>query len=120
MDREAKCFRSPFAPSTTRKSTRFHCPADRSTSTPDCSRTDEAEADYNGAQIMADARYNPLELANFFEKLKAKTGRQGSLVQFLSDHPNPGNRVAAVSEEIQYFPHRQYVEDETGQFKRIR
>jgi predicted Zn-dependent protease len=84
------------------------------------SRTDEAEADYNGAQIMADARYNPLELANFFEKLEAKTGRQGSLVQFLSDHPNPGNRVAAVSEEIQNFPHRQYVEDETGQFQRIR
>jgi len=84
------------------------------------SRTDEAEADYNGAQIMADARYNPLELANFFERLEAKTGRQGSLVQFLSDHPNPGNRVAAVSEEIQNFPHRQYVEDETGQFQRIR
>ncbi len=84
------------------------------------SRTDEAEADYNGAQLMADARYNPLELANFFEKLEAKSGRAGSMVQFLSDHPNPGNRVAAVSEEIQYFPHRQYVEDETGQFKRIR
>jgi len=84
------------------------------------SRTDEAEADYNGAQIMADARYNPLELANFFEKLQAKTSRQGSLMQFLSDHPNPGNRVAAVSEEIQYFPHRQYVDDETGQFRRIR
>jgi beta-barrel assembly-enhancing protease len=84
------------------------------------SRADEAEADYNGAQLMADARYNPLELANFFEKLEAKSGHAGSMVQFLSDHPNPGNRVAAVSEEIQYFPHRQYVEDETGQFKRIR
>jgi len=84
------------------------------------SRTDEAEADYNGAQIMADARYNPLELANFFEKLQAKSGREGSLVQFLSDHPNPGNRVAAVGEEIQYFPHRQYVQDQTGQFQRIR
>ncbi len=84
------------------------------------SRTDEAEADYNGAQIMADAGYSPLELANFFEKLEAKSGRQGSLVQFLSDHPNPGNRVAAVSEEIRYFPHHQYSEDQTGQFRRIR
>jgi len=38
------------------------------------SRTDEAEADYNAAEIMADAGYNPLELANFFEKLEAKAG----------------------------------------------
>jgi Zn-dependent protease with chaperone function len=84
------------------------------------SRTDEAEADYNGAEIIADAGYNPLELANFFEKLEAKSGRQGGLVQFLSDHPNPGNRVAAISEEVRYMPRRSYVEDETGQLPRVR
>src|SRR5215472_8198018 len=60
------------------------------------SRTDESQADYNGADIMADAGYNPLELGRFFEKLEAQSGRGGTLEQFLSDHPNPGNRVAAI------------------------
>ena len=84
------------------------------------SRADEAQADYNGAEIMADAGYNPIELPNFFEKLEAKAGRQGALTQFLSDHPNPGNRVAALNEEVRYLPRRQYVEDETGQLSHIK
>ncbi|HTS47108.1 MAG TPA: M48 family metalloprotease [Bryobacteraceae bacterium] len=84
------------------------------------SRTDEAEADYNGAEIMADAGYNPMELARFFGQLEAKTGRQGGLVQFLSDHPNPGNRAAAIADEIRELPRRSYAADETGQFSRIR
>ena len=84
------------------------------------SRTDEAQADYNGAEIMADAGYNPLELANFFEHLQAKAGRQGGLEEFLSDHPNPGNRVAKMHEELQYMPRRNYVIDETGQFEHIK
>ncbi|HEV2690964.1 MAG TPA: M48 family metalloprotease [Bryobacteraceae bacterium] len=84
------------------------------------SRADESEADYNGAEIMADAGYNPLELANFFEKLEAKAGRQNGFEQFLSDHPNPGNRVAAMHNELQYLPRRKYVTDETGQFEHIK
>lgn len=84
------------------------------------SRTDEAQADYNGAEIMADAGYNPIELGRFFEKLESKNGRQGSLEEFLSDHPNPGNRVGAIEDEVQQMPRRNYVEDETGQFQHIK
>ena len=84
------------------------------------SRSDEAEADYNGAEMAGDAGYNPLELANFFERLEAKNGRQGVVMQFLSDHPDPGNRVAAVSEEVRYMPRRAYLEDETGRFAEVR
>ena len=83
------------------------------------SRTDEADADYNGAEILADAGYNPLEMARFFEILEAKGGRQGGLVQFLSDHPNPGNRAEAVNDEIRRMPRRKYVEDETGRFDHV-
>lgn len=83
------------------------------------SRTDEAEADYNGAEMMAEAGYNPMELARFFERLEAKTGRQGGLIQFLSDHPNPGNRAEAIADEIRELPRRRYVVDETGQFSKI-
>ena len=83
------------------------------------SRTDEAEADYNGAEMMADAGYNPMELARFFEHLEAKTAQRGALIQFLSDHPNPGNRAEAIAQEMRELPTKRYVTDETGQFSRI-
>jgi Zn-dependent protease with chaperone function len=69
------------------------------------SREDEAQADSVGAIIMYKAGYNPMELANFFEVL-AKQG--GSGPQFLSDHPNPGNRSAAIAKEIRNWPPEKY------------
>ena len=83
------------------------------------SRSAESQADYNGALIMADAGYNPIEMARFFEKLEAKSGNQGGLAQFLSDHPNPGNRVRAVEQEIQQLPRRNYTTN-TGEFEHIK
>ena len=70
------------------------------------SRGDEAQADAVGAIIMYKAGYNPIELANFFEILN-KQG--GSPPQFLSDHPNPGNRSAAIEKEARNWPPKQYV-----------
>lgn len=84
------------------------------------SRTDEAEADYNGAEMMADAGYNPIEMARFFEKLEEKAGRGAAIEQFLSDHPNPGDRIAAISDEVREMPRRNYVDDETGQLRHVR
>ncbi|HEY7354487.1 MAG TPA: M48 family metallopeptidase [Terriglobales bacterium] len=69
------------------------------------SRGDEAQADSVGAIIMYKAGYNPMELAHFFDNL-AKEGNGGP--QFLSDHPNPGNRSDAISKEIQNWPSKQY------------
>ncbi len=71
------------------------------------SRKDEAQADAVGAIIMYKAGYNPKALAEFFQKLEQQGG--GSGPQFLSDHPNPGNRVAAVDKEIQNWPSKNYV-----------
>jgi hypothetical protein len=82
------------------------------------SRTAETQADYNGAQIMAEAGYNPIEMAQLFEKLEAQAG-QAQSVQFLSDHPNPGNRIKAVQDEILQMPRRSYTTD-TRQFARIK
>jgi Zn-dependent protease with chaperone function len=72
------------------------------------SRTDEAQADAVGAIIMYKAGYNPMELAHFFEAL-AKEG--GSGPQFLSDHPNPGNRSEAIDKEIRDWPPEKYLGD---------
>jgi Zn-dependent protease with chaperone function len=81
------------------------------------SRTAEEQADALGARIMSEAGYNPIEMARFFEKLEAQGGSRAP--QFLSDHPNPGNRVRAVEQEIQAFPRRAY-NAESGDFARIK
>jgi hypothetical protein len=73
------------------------------------SRADEAQADAVGAIIMYKSGYNPIRLAQFFQKLETKGGSGGP--QFLSDHPNPGNRVQAVQEEVRNWPARQYHDD---------
>jgi len=71
------------------------------------SRGDEAQADAIGAIILYRAGYNPRALANFFEKLERQGGGGGP--QFLSDHPNPGNRQAAIEKEVSNWPPKNYV-----------
>jgi Protein of unknown function (DUF4197)/Peptidase family M48/DnaJ-like protein C11, C-terminal len=70
------------------------------------SRSDEAQADAVGAVIMYQAGYEPKALAEFFQKLEQQGGGNGP--GFLSDHPDPGNRVAAVEKEIQGWPPRTF------------
>ena len=69
------------------------------------SRGDETEADAVGAIIMYNAGYDPRALADYFEKL-GQGGKGGP--QFLSDHPNPGNRSAAIEMEASGWPPRKY------------
>ncbi len=68
------------------------------------SRGAESDADLLGAYTMAKAGYNPVEMARFFEKLEAEMGGkgQGKLSQFMSDHPNPGNRVKSIEEQLPF------------------
>jgi hypothetical protein len=70
------------------------------------SRKDEAQADAVGAVIMYRAGYNPRAMADFFETLEKKYGNGGP--QFLSDHPNPGNRTQAVQQEVRNWPPKNY------------
>ncbi|MBK5294858.1 MAG: M48 family metalloprotease [Acidobacteriia bacterium] len=82
------------------------------------SRNAERDADLLGARMMSRAGYNPIEMARFFEKLQAETGKGNAFTSFLSDHPNPGDRVKAVQEEIRYLPRNKYTAD-TGELPRI-
>jgi predicted Zn-dependent protease len=70
------------------------------------SRGDESQADAVGAIILWKAGFNPVALADFFQKIQAQGG--GSGPQFLSDHPNPGNRRDAIQKEISAWPPKQY------------
>ncbi len=73
------------------------------------SREDESEADALGTHIMSEAGYDPVALARFFDKLEAQGGP--GVPEFLSDHPSPGNRVAAVQAEARTMPARVYTSD---------
>ena len=65
------------------------------------SRDAETQADIVGAQIMARAGYDPMEMANFFQILRDQGGKDpGAVSQFLSDHPAPANRQTRIQEEV--------------------
>src|SRR5262249_19251991 len=63
------------------------------------SRDAESQADLMGTQILYDSGYDPNALVQFFEKIQAES--KGRAIQFLSDHPNPENRISNVQHEIQ-------------------
>jgi predicted Zn-dependent protease len=64
------------------------------------SRNAEDEADSLGARMMAQAGYNPVEMANFFDLLQQQQRRNPSSVeQFFSSHPAPANRSNHIRTE---------------------
>src|SRR5580698_9745070 len=80
------------------------------------SRTNESQADLMGSHLMAEAGYNPMQLAKFFIKLN----EQGvDAIAFLSDHPNPGDRSKAIDREAMRLPQQNYGY-QTGQFQQMK
>jgi hypothetical protein len=63
------------------------------------SREYEKQADLLGAQIMARAGYDPREMASMFRTIEKEGGGGGP--EFLSNHPNPGNRAEYITREAQ-------------------
>lgn len=64
------------------------------------SREYESQADILGAKIMANAGYDPRDLANMFQTISQQSG--GSRApEFLSSHPNPENRYRDINREAQ-------------------
>ncbi|MEO7672796.1 MAG: M48 family metallopeptidase [Pyrinomonadaceae bacterium] len=61
------------------------------------SRDYETQADILGSQIMADAGYDPRDLANMFQTI-AQQG-SGRAPEWLSSHPDPGNRFQKINQE---------------------
>ena len=68
------------------------------------SRSAETEADLLGTDIMYDSGFDPHALAVFFAKIEEQGGSRTP--QFLSDHPDPGNRAQLVSKEVSTLPRR--------------
>ena len=81
------------------------------------SREYEHQADLLGAQIMAKAGYDPREMANMFRTI-AETSGQGA-PEFLSSHPDPGNRYEYVMQEASELK-VQHPVAQTSEFQTIR
>ena len=81
------------------------------------SRGAEQQADLEGVGILYDVGYDPRAMPQFFETIQAKYGQGGA--QFLSDHPNPGNRTEYVDREISTFQPRQHYTTNSPQFTEI-
>ena len=62
------------------------------------SREYEKQADLLGAQLMARAGYDPNDLARMFETIEKQAKSRGG-PEWLSDHPNPGNRSQYIAQE---------------------
>jgi hypothetical protein len=60
----------------------------------------ERQADLQGAQIMARAGYDPRDMANMFRTIQQQSKGAGG-PEWLSDHPDPGNRVDYITREAQ-------------------
>ena len=67
------------------------------------SRDFEKQADLLGAQIMAKAGYDPRSLAHMFETIEKESKASGGSgnPQWLSSHPNPGNRSVYITKEAE-------------------
>jgi hypothetical protein len=63
----------------------------------------EKQADLLGVQIMARAGYDPRGLARMFETIEkeSKSGGGGGTPQWMSSHPNPGNRTVYINKEAE-------------------
>lgn len=81
------------------------------------SRDAERQSDLLGAQILAKAGYDPMQMADFFETLSADREQSG-LETFFSSHPAPENRSENVQRETQML--RVRVEPPVGNFDRIK
>ncbi|HKX33463.1 MAG TPA: M48 family metallopeptidase [Blastocatellia bacterium] len=78
----------------------------------------EMEADLEGARIMAEAGYDPRDMANFFQTLQSKSGQQ--IPEMLSDHPDPGNRIQYILEAIPSLPVNSKPIHNTPEFSQVK
>jgi beta-barrel assembly-enhancing protease len=82
------------------------------------SRKSESEADLLGTDIMYDTGFDPHAMAVFFAKIEEQGGARGP--QFLSDHPDPGNRSQAVSKEVSTLPRKSRYRSDSPEFLQVK
>src|SRR3954463_7855341 len=61
----------------------------------------EKQADLLGVQVMARAGYDPRALAHMFETIGRESQGAGATPQWMSSHPDPGNRSQYINKEAE-------------------
>lgn len=64
------------------------------------SRQDESQADILGVRLMSEAGYDPRAMIQV-QQILEQLSQEGRPPEFLSDHPDPANRIANIQTEIQ-------------------
>ncbi|MGC4083008.1 MAG: M48 family metalloprotease [Vicinamibacterales bacterium] len=77
----------------------------------------EKQADIMGAQLMARAGYDARDMAAMFRTIEKQGGASGP--EWLSDHPNPGNRSAYIEKEATLLRMASPAPDKSG-FDRVK
>lgn len=76
------------------------------------SREYERQADLLGSHIMAAGGYDPREMASMFQTIEKQGGSGGP--EWLSSHPDPGNRSEAITREAALLRIQNPVRDTRG------
>jgi predicted Zn-dependent protease len=66
-------------------------------------RDDELESDSLGLRLMREAGYDPRAMISVMQKLEKASGGSRQ-PEFASTHPNPGNRIARIKEQLEKNP----------------
>jgi len=81
------------------------------------SRSAESQADEVGTYILYRAGYDPHAMAQFFGIIQKKYPQR--TIQFFSDHPNPGNRIRNVDEEVPRLGPRKDWKEDSPEFQAV-
>ena len=80
-------------------------------------REAEVQADAEGARLLAAAGYDPRDMADFFERLYERGGREQ---ESAGDHPDPASRVAAIDKVVAGLEPVKARASDSAEFRRIK
>ena len=84
-------------------------------------RGNEQEADDIGIRTLAASGFDPMAMANFFERMQRATRYYGdTLPEFLMDHPVTTTRIAESRNRAERYPHKTYRDSLGFQLMRAR
>jgi predicted Zn-dependent protease len=82
-------------------------------------RAAELQADAEGARLLAEAGFDPRDMANFFERLdERETDREQA--EAAGDHPDPASRVRAISKVVAALGQTPAHARDSEEFRRIK
>ncbi|MDT5271579.1 MAG: hypothetical protein QOH49_3765 [Acidobacteriota bacterium] len=80
-------------------------------------RAAELQADAEGARLLAEAGFDPRDMAHFFQRLNE---REGDREEVASDHPDPASRVEAIDKVVAALGQTPARTRDSEEFRRIK